>query len=58
MKSLEYLDEIRVKCCITWREMAEICEALGFVASDNGREQAENFMVELEEICYNDGIEV
>lgn len=53
MVSLEYLEEIREKHCLTWGEMSEICAAFGYIATDNGRDQAENFLLELEEICYN-----
>lgn len=53
MVSLEYLEKIREKHCLTWGEMSEIMAAIGYVAADNHREQAENFLVDLEEICYN-----
>ena len=53
MVSLEYLEEIREKHCLSCGEMSEIMTAIGYVATDNGREQAENFLLELEEICYN-----
>ena len=53
MVSLEYLEEIREKHCLSWGEMSEIMSAIGYVAADNHREQAENFLIELEEICYN-----
>lgn len=53
MVSLEYLEEIREEHCLTWGEMSEIMAAISYVAADNHREQAENFLLELEEICYN-----